>query len=125
LLDDLPFSVRDPASGRFRIAFRVFCAAGFERGRPRVLRVEAFRDASQANWEAFLRALEGAPPRVVCDNHYGLGGAVRAAFPEAELYYPSPSAGRENRLHTGRVAGRRRETTYPTTPTSMRRSARP
>jgi hypothetical protein len=86
LLDDLPFSVRDPASGRFRIAFRVFCAAGFERGRPRVLRVEAFRDASQANWEAFLRALEGAPPRVVCDNHYGLGGAVRAAFPEAELY---------------------------------------
>src|SRR5215211_4440227 len=86
LLDDLPFSVRDPASGRFRIAFRVFCAAGFERGRPRLWRVEAFPDASQANWEAFLRALEGAPPRVVCDNHYGLNGAVRAAFPEAELY---------------------------------------
>lgn len=86
LLDDLPFSVRDPASGRFRIAFRVFCAAGFERGRPKLWRVEAFPDASQANWEAFLRALEGAPPRVVCDNHYGLNGAVRAAFPEAELY---------------------------------------
>jgi Transposase, Mutator family len=86
LLDDLPFSVRDPATGRFRIAFRVFCAAGFERGRPRLWRVEAFPDASQANWEAFLRALEGAPPRVVCDNHYGLNGAVRAAFPEAELY---------------------------------------
>ena len=86
LLDDLPFSVRDPATGRFRIAFRVFCAAGFERGRPKLWRVEAFPDASQANWEAFLRALEGAPPRVVCDNHYGLNGAVRAAFPEAELY---------------------------------------
>lgn len=86
LLDDLPFSVRDPATGRFRIAFRVFCAAGFERGRPRLWRVEAFPDASQANWEAFLRALEGAPRRVVCDNHYGLNGAVRAAFPEAELY---------------------------------------
>jgi hypothetical protein len=86
LLDDLPFSVRDPATGRFRIAFRVFCAAGFEGGRPRLWRVEAFPDASQANWEAFLRALEGAPPRVVCDNHSGLNGAVRAAFPEAELY---------------------------------------
>lgn len=86
LLDDLPFSVRDPASGRFRIAFRAFCAAGFERGRPQLWRVEAFPDASQANWEAFLRAIEGAPPRVVCDNHSGLTGAVRAAFPEAELY---------------------------------------
>jgi hypothetical protein len=86
LLDDLPFSVRDPASGRFRIAFRVFCAAGFERGRARLWRVEAFPDASQASWEAFLRGLEGAPPRVVCDNHHGLNGAVRAALPEAELY---------------------------------------
>jgi hypothetical protein len=85
LLDDLPFSVRDPASGHFRIAFRVFCAAGFERGRPKLWRVEAFPDASQANWEVFLRGLEGAPPRVVCDNHHGLNGAVRAAFPEAEL----------------------------------------
>jgi Transposase, Mutator family len=85
LLDDLPFSVRDPATGRFRIAFRVFCAAGFERGRPKLWRVEAFPDASQANWEAFLRALDGAPPRVVCDNHSGLNGAVRAAFAEAEL----------------------------------------
>ena len=32
LIDDLPFSVRDPARGRFRIAFGVFCAAGFEHG---------------------------------------------------------------------------------------------
>jgi hypothetical protein len=86
LLDDLPFSVRDPATGRFRIAFRVFCAAGFERGRPKLWRLEAFPDASQANWEAFLRARDGAPPRVVCDNHSGLNGAVRAAFPETELY---------------------------------------
>jgi hypothetical protein len=56
LLDDLPFSVRDPASGRFRIAFRVFCAAGFEHGQPKLWRLEAFPDASQANWEAFLGA---------------------------------------------------------------------
>ena len=86
LLDDLPFSVRDPATGRFRIAFRVFCAAGFEGGWPKLWRVEAFPDASQASWESFLRGLDGAPPRVVCDNHHGLNGAVRAAFPDAELY---------------------------------------
>ncbi len=86
LLDDLPFSVRDPATGRFRIAFRVFCAAGFERGRPKLWRLEAFPDASQANWEAFLGALQGTPRRVVCDSHSGLTGAVRAAFPGAELY---------------------------------------
>lgn len=86
LLDDLPFSVRDPETGRYRIAFRVFCAVGFERGHPKLWRLEAFPDASQANWEVFRRALEGAPPRVVCDNHHGLNGAVRAAFPDAELY---------------------------------------
>lgn len=86
LLDDLPFSVRDPATGRFRIAFRVFCAAGFERGRPKLWRLEAFPNASQASWTAFLSALEGAPPRVVCDSHMAMNAAVRAAFPEAELY---------------------------------------
>ncbi len=86
LLDDLPFSVRDPATGRFRIAFKVFCAVGFEHNRPKLWRVEAFPEATQANWEAFLGRLDGAPPRVVCDNHSGLNAAVRAAFPQAELY---------------------------------------
>ena len=78
--------MRDPASGRFRVACEVFCAVGFEHGRPKRWRTEAFPEATQANWEAFLRGLEGAPPRVVCDNHSGLNGAVRAAFPQAERY---------------------------------------
>ena len=86
LLDDLPFSVRDPATGRFRIAFKVFCAVGFENQRPKLWRIQVFPEATQANWEAFLRGLEGAPPRVVCDNHSGLNAAVRSAFPQAELY---------------------------------------
>jgi len=86
LLDDLPFSVRDPATGRFRIAFKVFCAVGFELDRPKLWRIQAFPEATQANWEAFLRGLEGAPVRVVCDNHSGLNAAVKAAFPQAELY---------------------------------------
>ena len=86
LLDDLPFSVRSPASGRQRIAFRVFCAMGYEGGRPRLWRLEAFTSKAQADWQAFLGALGGAPPRVVCDNDHGLTNAVRARFPEAELY---------------------------------------
>ena len=86
LLDDLPFSVRDPATGRFRIAFKVFCAVGFERNQPQIWRLGAFPEATQANWSAFLGGLEGAPQRVVCDNHSALNAAARAAFPHAELY---------------------------------------
>jgi hypothetical protein len=86
LLDDLPFRVRDPESGRHRIAFRIFCAMGYEAGRPKLWRLEAYTSKSQADWEAFLGALGGAPPRVVCDNDSGLTNAVRARFPDAELY---------------------------------------
>jgi len=86
LLDDLPFSVRDPATGRFQIAFKVFCAVGFDHNQPKVWRLEAFPEATQANWQTFLGRLDGAPPRVVCDNHMGLNAAVRACFPQAELY---------------------------------------
>jgi hypothetical protein len=86
LLDDLPFRVRDPDTGRTRVAFRIFAAMGYERGRPRLWRLEAFRTKSQADWEAFLRRLPGAPPRVVCDNDSGLTNAVGTRFPDAELY---------------------------------------
>jgi hypothetical protein len=86
LLDDLPFRVRDPNSGRHRIAFRVFSAMGYAAGRPRIWRLEAFASKSQRDWEAFLGALGGAPPRVVCDNDSGLTNAVRARFPNADLY---------------------------------------
>src|SRR5919199_919180 len=85
-LDDLPFWVRDPATGRFGIACRVFCATGFEGGRPKLWRLEAFTTKSQADWERFLAGPEGAPGRVVCDNDEGLTSAVRARFPDAELY---------------------------------------
>jgi hypothetical protein len=49
-------------------------------------RLEAFTSKSQPDWEAFLGALGGTPPRVVCDNDHGLTNAVRARFPDAELY---------------------------------------
>jgi hypothetical protein len=86
LLDDLPFRVRDPKSGRHRIAFRIFCAMGYEAGRPKLWRLAAFTSKSQPDWEAFLGALGGAPTRVVCDNDSGLTSAVRTSFPDAELY---------------------------------------
>ena len=59
---------------------------GYEAGRPKLWRLEAFTSKSQADWETFLGALDGAPPRVVCDNDHGLTNAVGARFPEAELY---------------------------------------
>ncbi|MGH3469341.1 MAG: hypothetical protein ACRDQF_16595 [Thermocrispum sp.] len=86
LLDDLPFRVRSAETGRTRIAFRIFAAMGYERGRARLWRLEAFTTKSQADWEAFLGALPGAPPRVVCDNDHGLTNAVGTRFPDAELY---------------------------------------
>ena len=86
LLDDLPFTMRDPRSGRSGVAFRVFAAMGYDAGRPRLWRLAAFTTKSQPDWEDFLGGLEGAPPRVVCDNDSGLTNAVRARFPDAELY---------------------------------------
>ena len=86
LLDDLPFRVRDPRTGRHRIAFRVFAAMGYEAGRAKLWRLQAYTSKSQADWEAFLGGLDGAPSRVVCDNDSGLTNAVCARFPDAELY---------------------------------------
>jgi hypothetical protein len=86
LLDDVPFRVRDPDTDRHRIAFRIFSAMGYEAGRPKLWRLEAYTSKSQADWETFLGTLLGAPPRVVCDNDSGLVNAVRSRFPDAELY---------------------------------------
>jgi hypothetical protein len=86
LLDDLPFRVRDPQTGRTRVAFRIFAAMGYERGRPKLWRLEAFTTKSQRDWQEFLGALPGASPRIVCDNDSGLTNAVRARFADAELY---------------------------------------
>jgi len=86
LLDGLPFRVRDPNTGRFRIAFRIFAAMGHDAGRPKLCRVEAFTTKSQADWAALLGALPGGPERVVCDSDHGLTNAVESRFPDAELY---------------------------------------
>jgi hypothetical protein len=85
LLDDLPFSVRS-GGGRPTIVFRVYCAMGYENGRAKMWRMEAFPSKSQADWQAFLGRLGGTPVRVVCDNDPGMTSAVGAVFPGAELY---------------------------------------
>lgn len=86
LLDDVPFRVRNPKTGSTRIAFRIFATMGYQGGRPKLGRLQAFTSKSQADWEAFLGGLDGAPPRVVCDNDHGLTNAIAARFPDAELY---------------------------------------
>jgi hypothetical protein len=64
LLDHLPFRVRalDAEGKRIpagRVAFDVFCAVGYQAGKPRLWRMEAFTSAHPANWSAFLGALPG------------------------------------------------------------------
>lgn len=91
VLDHLPFRVRAlNASGQRipggRVVFDVFAAMGYERGEPRIWRLEAFTNASAANWSTFLRRLGGQPPRVVCDNHSGMTSAVRSLWPSTDLY---------------------------------------
>ena len=86
MLDDLPFRVRGPDTGRHCVAFRIFAAMGYAAGRPKLWRLEAYTGKSQVDWEAFLAALPGSPPRVVCDNDSGLVNAVRSRFPDSELY---------------------------------------
>jgi hypothetical protein len=87
VLDHIPFRCRDPFNpGKSYIAFDIFCAMGYEDGRPRIWRLEAFTDANKENWRAFLRSLPGQPPRVVCDAHSGMLAALDAEWPDAQLY---------------------------------------
>jgi hypothetical protein len=91
LLDHLPFRVRalDADGKRIpagRVAFDVFCAAGYRAGRPRLWHAEAFASAHPTNWSAFLGTLPGEPRRVVCDAHGGMLRAIEGRWPDAELH---------------------------------------
>lgn len=92
LLDHMPFRIRaynSQTGSRINggiVAFDVFAAAGYVEGRPQLWRMEAFPNAGQPNWMRFLRGLPGEPKRVVCDNHSGMTGAIRALWPNTDLY---------------------------------------
>jgi hypothetical protein len=91
LLDHLPFRARAlDANGKRipagRVAFDVFCAVGYQAGKPRLWRAEAFTSAHPANWSAFLGALPGEPKRIACDAHGGMLRAIEARWPAAELH---------------------------------------
>jgi hypothetical protein len=92
LLDHLPFRVRAlDANGKRipagRVAFDVFCAVGYQAGKPRLWRAEAFASAHPANWSAFLSSLPGEPKRVVCDAHGGMLRAIEERWPNTELHH--------------------------------------
>jgi hypothetical protein len=93
VLDHMPLRVKAlNAQGRPRpggeVAFDVFAAMGYGNERPVFLRVEAFPNASAANWVGFLRGggITGQPERVVTDGHDGTINAARVVRPEARMY---------------------------------------
>jgi len=91
LLDHLPFRVRalDAKGKRIpagRVAFDVFCAVGYQAGKPRLWRAQAFTSAHPANWSAFLGALPGDSKRIVCDAHGGMLRAIEARWPDTDLH---------------------------------------
>lgn len=91
VLDHLPFRVSalDAAMKAIpggAVAFDVLAAMGYVDGQPQIWRLEAFPKATQATWETFLGRLDGQPPRVVCDNHSGMNGAIRKLWPSTDLY---------------------------------------
>ena len=81
LLDDVPFRVRNPETGSTRIAFRIFAAMGYERGRAKLWRLEAFTSKSEVDWTAFLGAFPSAPPRVACEQRSRPHERGRRLFP--------------------------------------------
>ena len=54
---------------------------GYDAGRPRIWRLEAFTSKSQREW-----GVPGCPGRRPADNDGGLTNAVRARFAQADLY---------------------------------------
>ena len=91
LVDHLPLRVRalDAAGRRIpagRVAFDVFCAVGYQAGKPRLWRAEAFPTAHPVNWRAFLASLPGQPKRIVCDSHAGMLQAISERWPQAQLH---------------------------------------
>jgi hypothetical protein len=90
VLDHMPFRVRAlypnglPVPGG-KVVFDVFCAMGYEDGKPKLWRMEAFIDALAPTWERFLGSLPGQPRRVVCDAHGGMLGAIEKLWPQTDL----------------------------------------
>ncbi len=92
LIDQLPFRTRalnrrgEPVRGG-RSAFDVLLAVGYDRGRPRLFRAEAFVNSQAKSWETFLSALPGKPCRVVLDAHRGMLAGCEKVWPGADLHF--------------------------------------
>lgn len=66
-----------------KLAFCVFGAVGYERGRsPRVWKLAAYPTPTRANWIDFLSSLEGRPRHILTDEATGLLKAIPLVWPE-------------------------------------------
>jgi hypothetical protein len=82
VLDNTWFMVENHRTHRQTLAFHVLGAYGYPAGarRGRVWALHASHQATQADWEAFLRTLDvSEPPKlVITDGNAAIGNAVRA-----------------------------------------------
>jgi hypothetical protein len=89
-VDSQNFRVKSgPNAGR---GFHVLAAVGRDHGEPgkwapipRVCRLEPFAHKDQVSWEAFFRALDGAPKVIVSDADNALALAIQGAFGDASI----------------------------------------
>jgi hypothetical protein len=81
LLDSTTFHRR--YRGRSNPAFSVLCAYGYDEGSDsgRLLRVAAYRNATQLTWADFLSEMPGMPEVVVSDGGQDVLGGIAARWP--------------------------------------------
>ena len=109
VLDNTWFMVENRRTHRQTLAFHVLGAYGYPAGarRGRVWALHASHQATQADWEAFLRSLDvREPPRlVIADDNAAIANAVRAVWPaQPGPSLPVPFLARcEHHLHVNGV----------------------
>lgn len=91
VLDSTRFMAENRRTGTRTLAFNVLGAYGYpsDGTKPRVWGLQASHQATQADWEEFLRTLDVTTPPalVITDGEDAIGNAVRTVWPPA----PSPS----------------------------------
>lgn len=75
-----------PKAGGGSYLFRVYAAMPYDHGFPEIVRLQAFRRNTTAEWTEFLQSLSGAPDRLVADGHDAIAKAARSVFPDVDYW---------------------------------------